>query len=137
MTKNSTNLQPNFGITLSPQSDICRTPLSTSSSSSSQGVSIISEFDNQAKPFPGLGLKQVHEYNLQDCCEFLQSVQLEEYIPAFTQNKMDGILLSCLVREQIGSQILSSMGITDSNTISVLVNAIKKIVHDNGKSQIF
>lgn len=136
MTRNqpSTNVQPNFGTAWSPQSGICGTPMSTptlsSNPSSSPGLSIL-EFDGQTKLSPLSALKPVHEYNLQDCCEFLQSIQLEEYIPTFKQNKMDGILLSCLVRDQIRDQILSNMGITDPTTIDTLVKATKKLVNYN------
>jgi hypothetical protein len=79
-------------------------------------------------------LKPVREYTLEDCCEFLRSIQLEKYIPIFMQNKMDGILMSCLVRDPIGSQILSNMGITDSTTISVLIKEIKNLFDKNSKS---
>ena len=111
------SIQPSFGITTSPQSDVCRTPLSTSSSGSNS-------FDIPSTPKVQ---KPLHEYNLQDCCDFLHSIELDEYIPIFVQNKMDGILMSCFAREQIGSQILSNMGITDRTRIDILVKAVNKL----------
>ena len=126
---------------MSPPLDIHRNTSSTSpmsASSSSPGVSINSAgINSQRSQSPTFGLKHIHEYTLDDCCEFLQSIQLEQYIPIFIQHKVDGIFMSCFIRDHIGSQILSDMGITDSNDINVLTKAIKNSFDKNSKSPCF
>ena len=108
-----------------------------SASSSSLEVSINSGINSQSNQSPTFGLKPIHEYTLEDCCGFLQSIQLEQYIPIFIQFKVDGILMSCFIHDHIGSQILSDMGITDSNNINVLTKAIKNSFDKNSKPPSF
>ena len=96
-------------------------PLSRSQTSSESITS------SSSKNIPAVLPKPLHEYNLEDCCDFLTSIQLEEYIPIFVQNKMDGIFMSCLAHEQIGLQLLNNLGITDhAHVITVIEARMKK-----------
>ena len=125
---------------MSPPPDIHSTtsPISPmSASSSSPGISVNSDIGSQINQSPRFGLKPIHEYTVNDCCEFLQSIQLEQYIPIFIQHKVDGILMSCFIHDHIGNQILSNMGITDSTNINKLTKAIKNSFDKNSKSPHF
>ena len=77
---------------------------------------------SSSKNIPAVLPKPLHECNLEDCCDFLTSIQLEEYIPIFVQNKIDGIFMSCLAHEQIGLQLLNNLGITDHAQVKTVID---------------
>ena len=114
----STTAQSDFASYSSP-------PLFTSSPLSKSRTSSESITSSSSKNVH-IPQKPLHEYNLEDCCDFLTSIQLEEYIPIFVQSKMDGIFMSCLAHEQISPQLLKNLGITDGAHVKTVIEAIMK-----------
>ena len=68
----------------------------------------------------------IAQYTLASCCIFLESHNLERFIPNFVQAEVDGPLLATLCNPHIGSSILEGMSIVDASDKEALVKAVKE-----------
>lgn len=73
--------------------------------------------------------KQLKNFNLEECCDFLTSLGLGHLAKVFQENDVDGPLLFALSHPHFGGVMLNSMGFTATEQ-QVLVSGIQSCLHN-------